>query len=238
MNILDSYEYNVRELPLQERPRERLVQLGPEAVSTIELLAILFGSGSRGKSVIQLSKELLTKFGSLKGLMDATIEELCLIKGIGKAKAIQLKAALTLALRISKDAIPPKYKIDHPLRAYNLIKDGLENETRELFLVILLDIRCCLINYQTISIGTLSQSLVHPREVFYPAIRHKAASIIIAHNHPSGDPTPSQEDISITQSLIEVGKVMSIPVKDHLIIGKGTYLSLRETGKVKLWNKG
>ncbi len=228
---MSNKEYSVMQLPLCERPRERLLRLGPEAVSSAELLAIILGSGTKGKSVIRLSQEIISTFGSLNNLADSTIEELCEIKGVGQAKAIQIKAALSLALRLSQSNGVAKYKIDHPLRAYNLLKESLQKEKRELFSIVLLDTKSFLINHQTVSIGTLSKSLIHPREVFYPAIRHKAASLLLVHNHPSGDPTPSKEDIEITKILVEVGNVMGIPVKDHLIIGHETYVSLRESGQ-------
>lgn len=225
MNIND---YSVKTIPLKERPRERFLELGSEAISSAELIAIILGSGTKGKSVVLLGQELISKFETLNGLAEATIAEICEVKGMGKAKAMQIKAALTLAMRLSQVNMTPKYKIDHPLKAYNLLKDILEKEKRELFVAILLDTKACLINHHIVSIGTLSRSLVHPREVFYPAIRHKAASLLIAHNHPSGDPTPSKEDISITKTLIEVGEVMGIPVKDHIIIGDNKYISLKE----------
>ncbi len=224
--------YSVQQMPLEERPRERLLQLGPEAVASSELLAIILGSGTRGQSVIQMAQELISKFGSLKNLAEATIQELCDIKGMGRAKAVQVKAAMTLASRLSQYDKSLKYKIDHPLRAYHLIREMLENEKRELFVVILMDTKSCLIEQQVVSVGTLSRSLVHPREVFYPAIRHKAASLLLAHNHPSGDPTPSQEDIDVTKKLVDVGKLMGIPVKDHLIVGHNQYISMREKGSV------
>ncbi|MEC7839579.1 MAG: DNA repair protein RadC [Chlamydiota bacterium] len=221
-------QYTVNQLPLQDRPRERFINLGPEAVSNAELLAIILGSGTKGKSVIQLSQEIIAKFGSLKELAEATIEEICEIKGMGKAKAIQIKSATTLALRLSQSDSKPKCKIDNPLSAYHLLRDSLEVEKREVFVVILLDTKSYLITQQTVSIGTLSQSLVHPREVFYPAIRHKAASIIFGHNHPSGDPTPSKQDIEVTKTLVDVGSLMGIPVRDHLIIGNKKFISMRQ----------
>jgi len=223
-----SNQYTVQQMPLNERPRERLFKLGPEAVSSAELLAIILGSGTKGKSVIQLSQELLVKFESLKGLAEATIEELCEIKGMGMAKAIQIKATTTIALRLSQNDSAPKCKIDNPQSAYHLIKETLENEKREIFTVVMLDTKSHLITHQVVSIGTLSRSLIHPREVFYPAIRHKAASIILAHNHPSGDPTPSKQDVEVTKMLVDAGELMGIFVNDHLIIGQGSFISMRQ----------
>lgn len=220
--------YALQNLPLNERPRERLMKHGPESMSAAELIAIILGSGMKGRSVLHLSQDILSHFGSLNHLADATVEELCQIKGIGKIKALQLKAIFSLGTRISKQTSSPKYRIDHPLHAYNLIKDVVENEKREIFLVILQDTKGCVICYEIISIGTLTNSLVHPREVFYPAIRHKAASMILVHNHPSGDPTPSPQDISVTKNLAEAGRMMGIPVNDHIIVGAGRFLSLRQ----------
>lgn len=225
-----SSEYNIHSLPEDERPRERLYKRGAEALSNSELLAIILGSGTRGKSVIQMSQELLAKFGGLDQLADATVEELCEVKGLGRAKAIQLRALVALAGRLSQKTQGARVKIDHPQSAYHIVREELEHQKAEVFAIIMLDVKAFLINKQVISIGTLSNSLVHPREVFYPAIRHKAATILLAHNHPSGDPTPSSEDISLTEKLVESGRMIGIPVRDHLIIGRDCYISLRQQG--------
>lgn len=225
-----STTYSIQHLPECDRPRERLLKHGPEAMTTPELLAIILGSGMRGVPVLQLAQQILVKFGTLENLVGASVEELCKIKGLGIAKALQLKAAFSLGLRVSKKIPTARYRIEHPDHAYNLIKDELQNEKKELFVVILLDTRSCLINHHVISVGTLTRSLVHAREVFNPAIRHHAASIVVAHNHPSGDPTPSQSDFAITTSLIKAGKIIGIHVNDHLIIGSQGYISLRDKG--------
>lgn len=227
---MNSNPYSIRHLPEEERPRERLIHAGAEALSTTELIAIILGSGSKSKPILQLAQEILTRFGGLRQLADATLIELQEIKGIGLAKAIQLKAALNLGLRASKQEIKPKYRVDHPSHAYYLIKDELENEKREFFVVILQDVKGFVISREIISIGSLSQTLVHPREVFYPAIRHKASSMIVAHNHPSGDPTPSSEDLKLTKILVETGTLLCIPVHDHIIIGQKNYVSMRQQG--------
>lgn len=217
-------------MPEEERPRERLLRHGPESLSSVELIAILLGSGTQTMPVMQLAQSLLAHFGTLGKLTDATIEELCQIKGIGPAKAIQLKACFNLGNRLARQALAPRYKIDQPRHAYNLLKDLLEKEKRELFLVILQDVKNYVICHEIVAIGTLSTIIVHPREVFYPAIRHKAASLILAHNHPSGDPTPSPEDYALTTSLLQAGKMLGIPVNDHLIFGEQKYISLRQNG--------
>ncbi len=222
--------YSIPHLPQEERPRERLVRFGPESLSTTELVALILGSGTKTKPVLQLAQEIVAYFGSLQKLANATLSELCEIKGIGLAKAIQLKAAINLGIRASQYVIAAKYRIQNPLHAYHLVKDSLEKETRELFIVILQDTKGCVICHETVAIGSLSNVLVHPREVFYPAIRHKAASLILIHNHPSGDPSPSPEDYALTKSLVEAGKLMGLPIQDHLIVGYQTYISLREQG--------
>jgi DNA repair protein RadC len=224
--------YSIPHLPESERPRERLVQFGAESLSAAELIAIILGSGTKQAPVLQLAQAMLAKFGTLQHLADATIQELCQIKGIGMAKAIQLRAVFNLGLRLSKQNISPKYKIDHPVHAYHLIKDELVAEKRELFVVIMQDAKGCSLGYQIVSIGTLTQAPVHPREVFYPAIRHKAVSIILAHNHPSGDLTPSKQDEELTRQLIHAGRMMGIPINDHLIVSTQGYLSLRQRGGI------
>jgi DNA repair protein RadC len=222
--------YSIQHLPQQERPRERFMHSGAESLSTTELIAIILGSGSKAKPILQLAHEIVARFGGLRQLAEATLSELLEIKGIGLAKAIQLQAAFNLGMRVSRHVVTPKYRIEHPSHAYYLLKDELENEKRELFTVILQDTKGYVICHEIISIGSLSQTLVHPREVFYPAIRHKAASLIVAHNHPSGDPTPSPQDLELTKILVEASFLMSIPLHDHIIIGQQRYLSLRQQG--------
>jgi DNA repair protein RadC len=222
--------YSIQQLPEEERPRERLMRFGAESLSTAELIAIILGSGSKTKPILQLAHEIVTRFGGLRQLAEATLSELLEIKGIGLAKAIQLQAAFNLGMRASKQVVTPKYRIEHPSHAYYLLKEELEHEKRELFVVILQDVKGYVICHEIISIGSLSQTLVHPREVFYPAVRHKAASLIVAHNHPSGDPTPSPQDFEITKMLVEASALMSIPLHDHLIIGQQCYISLRQQG--------
>lgn len=223
-------KYTIQSIPEDERPRERLVRHGAESLSSSELIAIVLGSGTKDKPVLELAQEMVSRFGSLQALADATLAELCQVKGVGMAKAMQLKAAFSLGIRASRQTIAPKYRIDNPLHAYNLVKEEMEHEKRELFVVILQDTKGFVICHEVVSVGTLTSALVHPREVFYPAIRHKAASVILAHNHPSGDSSPSSEDYEVTNHLIDVGILMNIPVHDHLIIGQGSYTSLRQRG--------
>ena len=167
---------------------------------------------------------------------DATVEELCQIKGIGIAKAVQLRAAFSLGRRVLNGVEGFKCKIEHPVHAYNLVKDSLEFEKQEHFVVILQNAKNFFIGKHTVAIGSLTQVAVHPREVFYPAIRHKANALIAVHNHPSGDITPSPADFELTKQLIEAGKIVGIPLNDHLIIGEKGYYSFRQ--KSGFWNSG
>ena len=217
-------------LPDQERPRERLRRLGAEALSSTELLAVILGCGTKGFPVLELSKELVTHFGGLRNLADATVEELMLIKGLGAAQAIKLKAAFSLGKRAFHPGLRKRYKIETPEHAYHYLKDFLSEETKEVLVSLLLDTKGYVIAKKTVSIGTLSHTLAHPREVFFDAVRHKAASLVLAHNHPSGDPTPSSHDIEMTTQLIKAGELMGIPLQDHLIVGSRTFVSLREVG--------
>lgn len=215
-------------MPLEDRPRERLLRYGVESLSLPELLAILLSTGTKGKSVLQLSQELLMHFGDLNGLLEASITELTEIKGIGKAKAIQLKAAFGIALRQSHTPASPF--IAKPRDAFEIVREEIALQKQELLVILLRDVKGRMIHRERVSQGTLSEVLVHPREVFYPAVRHKAHSLIIAHNHPSGDPTPSNADLELTRLLMHSSKVMGIGLDDHLIIGKDSFISLREKG--------
>jgi DNA repair protein RadC len=222
--------YSVLDLPPQERPRERLMHQGPEAMSSAELIAIILGCGVKGTPVLQLAHDLLSRFGSLHSLAEASLEEMAQIRGLGVAKAIQLKAAISLGMRISQQSASAKVRIEHPAHAYHLVKDVFQFEKREVVLVLLQDSKGGVISQQTIAIGSLASAIVHPRQVFFPAVRQQAASLILIHNHPSGDPTPSPEDIETTETLIKVGLLMGTPLNDHLIIGNNSYISLRQKG--------
>lgn len=222
---------NLRQLPLSERPRERLRHQGAEALSTIELLAILLSTGTKKTSVLDLSAMLLSHFGSLKNLMHASVEELIEIEGIGPAKAIQLKAAFALAEKVYNDAYLTPPSIDSK-EAYELVRFELSSLKQEALYVILKDVKGRLISVEKVSIGTLSEVLVHPREVFFPAVRHKASSLILAHNHPSGDPTPSAADLEMTRHLVKSSRVMGIHLDDHLIVGATSYISLRQANYI------
>lgn len=219
--------YTIHHLPESERPRERLLQCGPDAMSNAELIAVILGSGTKGNSVMQLARDLTCLFGNQ--LADATIEELCQVKGMGKVKAMQLKAALTLGRRANKEEQAKGVPLRSPDKVFEYIKGEFENEQRECLIALFLDVKGCIICRKVISVGTLSRTLIHPREVFYFAVRHSAASVILTHNHPSGDPTPSKEDIKATENLIAVGLMMSIPVFDHIIVGRERFVSMRDS---------
>ena len=211
---------SLKDLPSLDRPRERLQMMGAENLSITELIAIIISSGTRGKSALDLAQEILSTFKPLEKLIEVSIEELSQIKGLGKTKAIKLKAALTLSQKCIHISKPKPKKITHPNEAYYFIKNILDVEQREVFLAVLLDSKCQHISTEIISVGTLNQTLIHPREVFYPAIRQKAAFIILSHNHPSGDPSPSGADLRVTKKILEASKAVDLEMHDHIILGE------------------
>jgi DNA repair protein RadC len=224
--------FTVRDLPRQERPRERLQKFGPEALSAQELLALIIGRGIPQKSVINIAQELLAKFGNIKAISQATLEELSQIKGIGLAKAAQLKACFELGRREDLEPELKNFDIKDPEAVVKAIRASIKDKAKEHFKLILLNPRNKIIGISTISIGTLNASLVHPREVFKDALMHTAASVVLAHNHPSGDPEPSEDDITITKRLIEAGKILGVEVIDHIIVGKNGFFSFKEKGLI------
>jgi len=219
--------FTIHDLPAEERPRERLVQFGEQALSVQELLQLILGRGIADESVAVTAQKLLTQFGSLQKLAEASIEELSQIRGIGLAKAAQIKAAFEIGRRISTQT--PSYKskeLTDPKKVYQLIRSKLKDYTREHFYIIVLNSR----NWSVaeVSIGSLNASIVHPREVFIEAIKNKAASVIFVHNHPSGNPEPSEDDLETTKRLVETGKILGIAVIDHIIITKNGFLSFKD----------
>jgi len=220
--------FTVHDLPLSERPRERLLKLGSEALSAQEVLALILGRGVKGESVMVTSQKLLSRFGNLKGIANASIEELTQTKGIGPAKAAQIKAALELSKRLEADiSEKPKPIIKSPEDVAAVVKTRLKGKKKEHFFVLCLDTRNRLINDRLVSIGSLDTSIVHPREVFREAVSSSAASVIFAHNHPSGDPEPSKEDVELTKRLAKAGEIIGIDVLDHIIVCNENYLSLK-----------
>ncbi len=222
--------FTIHDLPKAERPRERLASLGPEALSGQELLALIIGRGIPGKSAVNIAQELLSAFGNLNAVSRATVEQLSCVKGIGLAKAVQIKAAFELGRR--QDLAPEvgQYSISDPSVLVKAIRKSIQDKAKEHFKAILLNTRNKIVAISTISVGTLNSSLVHPREVFKDALAHSASSIILAHNHPSDDPEPSDDDISVTRRLVEAGRLMGIDVLDHIIITRQGYTSLKEKG--------
>jgi DNA repair protein RadC len=194
--------FTVRDLPRQERPRERLQKFGAEALSAQELLALVIGRGIPKKSVMNIAQELLAKFGNIRAISQATIEELSQIKGIGLAKAAQIKACFELGRREDLEPELKNFDIKDPEAVVKAIRASIRDKAKEHFKLILLNPRNKIIGISTISIGTLNASLVHPREVFKDAITHSAASVVLAHNHPSGDPEPPEDNLKITKNLV------------------------------------
>ncbi|MGM9539549.1 RadC family protein [Anaerovibrio sp.] len=225
----------VRELPADERPRERLLALGPGFLSNAELLAIVLRNGSRERSALQVAQEILGMYREegVAALARMSAGELMGIRGIGSAKAAEIMAAVELGKRLNGGAARQRAAVTCPEDAAEYAMPRFRYEEREHFAVILLNVKNHILSMPVISIGSLTASVVHPREVFRAAIQQTAASIILVHNHPSGDPSPSREDIEITARLVQVGRVMDIPVLDHIILGNDNYISLKEQGVIK-----
>jgi len=225
----------IKDLPDSERPRERLVALGADALKTSELIAILLRTGMKGVSAIQVAEQLLQKFGSLDNLSRAGVDELR-IKGVGRDKAIALKSAFTLARRMALEMRAEGPVLDNPATVAGLLREENRSYAVEQFQVVLLNTRRKLIRVERIAQGTLDTILVHAREVFKTAISANAAAIVLVHNHPSGDPAPSEADVKVTRDLIRAGQLLKIDVLDHVILGRATqerprdYVSLRELG--------
>ncbi len=222
--------FTIHDLPKTERPRERLLKFGSEVLSAQELLALIISRGIPGKSVMNIAQELLSEFKNIKGVGQATIEQLCKIKGVGLAKATQIKACFELGKR---EELNPELKdldIKNPESVVKAIRATIKDKAKEHFKLVLLNTRNKIILITNVSVGTLNANLVHPREVFKDAITHNAASIILAHNHPSDDTEPSEDDLEITRRLVESGKILGIEVIDHIIVTKSEFLSFKEKG--------
>jgi DNA repair protein RadC len=232
---VSDYYVCIKDMPESMRPREKLMLRGESTLSEAELLAIVLGGGTRNINAVDLATLLLSEYKNLRQLKEASLEELMEVKGIGPAKAVSIKAALELGRRAAIDA-PTKMHIKSPEDAINAATGANMEEMRyfdrEHFRVMYLDRKGGLLVMEDVSVGGLHSSIVHPREVFKTAVKKSAASMILIHNHPSGDPTPSREDIDITNRLIEAGKLMGIEVLDHVIIGDNTYCSLKARGLI------
>jgi DNA repair protein RadC len=228
--------FRIHDLPESERPRERMVKYGADALSKPELLAILLRTGTKGASAIQIGSELLQKFGTLDALSRASLDELRKTKGVGRDKAIALKSAFKLARLLVDETHGDSPVLDEPWRVADFLREENRQYEVEQFQAVLLNKRRKLIRVERISQGILDQILIHPREVFRAAISANASALVLVHNHPSGDPTPSEADIKATRDIIRAGQLLKIDVLDHVIIGRKTneqgkdYVSMRELG--------
>ena len=230
--------YLIREMPEGERPRERFARLGPAMVGNEELLAILLRTGMKNLSAVQLAEQLIKRYRNLDALARAPLPELAAIKGVGQTKAIQLQAAFELARRLSQHQDDGPRLVTTPTDAAALVREDLRLLDRESFRVILLNTKNAHLKTCAVSLGSLNASVVEPREVFKDAISASAAGMILVHNHPSGDPTPSSEDIAITRRLVKAGEMLGINVHDHIIMGRRVagreqdFVSLKELGLI------
>ena len=226
----------IKDMPDRERPRERLAALGPDALTDAELIAILLRTGMKGQSAIEIGRELVQYFGSLSGLARATLEELQAIKGIGRDKAIALQSAFTLARRMAAEIQETAPLMEGPDAIADLLREECRPYGVEHFFAILLDTRRRLISKVHLTNGTLDAAIVHPRDVFRHAVVANASAMVLAHNHPSGDPTPSKADITVTRDLVRAGQLLKIEVLDHIILGRRTderpreFVSMKELG--------
>jgi DNA repair protein RadC len=222
----------MRAWPENERPRERLYWNGATALADAELLAIQLGSGRRGKDAVEVAREVLAAYGSLAQVAGCEVLELARLPGVGRVKAARLAAAFELTRRLRARTPGARTPLGSPAEVYAAFGPLMEDLKREVFRVALLDAQNGLVRDVVISEGTLSASLVHPREVFKPAILESAASVILLHNHPSGDPTPSREDIRLTRQLVECARLLDLRLHDHVVIGRGRFVSLAERGMI------
>lgn len=222
--------YMLRDLPDEERPRERMLRYGAGVLSQTELLAILLRTGTRNESAIHMAQRLLAEIGGIRGIMDLSLDELTKMKGIGPAKAVQIKAGIELGQRLAKARTPEARIIRSPRDAADQVMEELRYLQKEHFVCLFLNTKNHIIAQETLSVGSLNASIVHPREVFRAAIKCSSASIVCVHNHPSGDPSPSPEDIRMTERLCRAGEIVGIDVLDHIVIGDGSFVSLKEQG--------
>ncbi|MCM8710364.1 DNA repair protein RadC [Clostridium sp. SYSU_GA19001] len=223
-------ELRIMDLPESERPREKLLKYGAESLSNGELIAIILRTGSCNENILNLSNRILRETGGLNGLLTSCSEDFLNLKGIGAAKASQLLALAEISKRFKSFRSGEQYKITQPKDAAELIMESMRHLKQEHLKVIMLNTKNIVISVKDVSVGSLNSSIVHPREVFCEAIKKSSASIIITHNHPSGDPLPSSEDIALTNRIKECGKLLGIELLDHIIIGNGVYVSLKEKG--------
>ncbi len=224
--------YTVRDLPIEERPRERLQKVGVDNLSTQELLALIIEKGGKGQSVLIVAQNLLAHFGNLQNIKNASLEELKKVKGIGFATACKIQAAFKLGEKAELHITKFGEKIENPEVVFNILRNEIGNKKKESFYILSLTTRNNLISVDKVSTGTLSASLAHPREVFLPAIKNSASTVIIVHNHPSEDTQPSEDDLNITKRLKEAGKILGIDVVDHIIVSRTNYFSFKDKGLI------
>lgn len=225
-----AHAYRLKDLPREERPRERMMRLGAEALSHAELLAILLRTGSRKESALHLAQRVLHDCGGLRRFAERNWDEWTQIPGIGPAKALELQASLELGRRVARSRLPEAVVISSPGDAADLLMEEMRHLREEHFVVLFLNTKNHVIGRETISVGSLNASIAHPREVFKAAIRRNSASILCAHNHPSGDPAPSMEDVLLTRRLRDAGDLVGIELLDHIVIGDRRFVSLKESG--------
>jgi len=228
---MQEYKIKILDMQKEDRPRERLLKKGPESLSDSELLAIILRTGSKQENILNLCQRILNDY-NLKQLSQINIAQLMKIHGIKESKASQISACFEIARRLESFKEEAKFKINSPEDVYRQIYPKMRELKKELFIELCLDTKNQIIKQETISIGSLNANIVHPREVFKIALAESAAHIIVVHNHPSGDPTPSREDIDITRKLVETGNIMGISVLDHVIIGEGRHFSMKEAGHI------
>jgi DNA repair protein RadC len=229
-NINGEYRPTIRELPLDLRPRERLAYAGASALSTAELLAIILRVGGKGENVIRMAERLLTQFGGISGLAQANFDELCRQHGMGEAKTTQIKAALELGRRLMAAAPEERIQVRSPADVANLVMLEMSLLEQEQLRAVLMDTKNRILRVTTVYSGSLNAAVVRVGEVFREAIRANCASIIVVHNHPSGDPTPSPEDVRLTELFVEAGALLDVGVLDHVVIGRNRYVSMKERG--------
>jgi DNA repair protein RadC len=220
----------IMDLPENERPQERMIRYGPESLSNSELLALVLRTGTAEENIISLCSRILTEANGLNGLLNYSLEEFVQLKGIKNAKAAQLLALAEISRRFKSYKSGDNYKITQPKDGAEFVMESMRHLKQEVLKVLMLSTKNTIVHMKDISMGSLNSSIVHPREVFAEAVRKSCASIIVCHNHPSGDPSPSSEDINITHRLKECGKILGIELLDHIIIGNGIYVSLKEKG--------
>ncbi|MFD2670488.1 RadC family protein [Marinicrinis sediminis] len=227
---MEAHRYTLRDVPLEDRPRERLLQFGAQAVSNTELLAILLRTGTVSESAVHLAQRIFSEVGGLRALVDSSVDQLTDIRGIGPAKAVQIKASIELGRRLSRASLDEHPVIRTPEDAAMLVMEDLRYLQKEHFVCLFLNTKNHVVGQETLSMGSLNASIVHPREVFRAAIKRSSASIICVHNHPSGDPEPSPQDLDMTKRLMDAGEIIGIEVLDHIIIGDQQFISLKQKG--------